>query len=333
MSDSTKTQHIDMTATAACLGALACWSLGPIFIKYLTGYLDSWAQNALRYLVACLFWLPFLVHAMVRGRFVARTWRRAVLPAIANIAMQSFWAAGFYYLDPAFLTLLSKTSVLWIAGFSLMVFPDERPLARSPRFWLGSLLSITGVSGVLYFHEDFAATGTLIGIAIALVQAFMWGVYTISVKVALQGLDVRYGFAVISIYTTAGLSLGAILFDTPGQVRELDLGGWAAVVISAVTAIALGHVFFYMAIQRIGATIPMLVILAQPFAVFSISSVIFHERLSGIQLLFGMVLLLGSALSIWAQQHLRGVPGGSVAPPRPACPARDRLETDVSERS
>ena len=317
MSDSTKTQHIDMTATAACLGALACWSLGPIFIKYLTGYLDSWTQNALRYLVACLFWLPFLVHAMVRGRFVARTWRRAVLPAVANIAMQSLWAAGFYYLAPGFLTLLSKTSVLWIAGFSLMVFPDERPLARSRRFWLGGLLSVAGVFGVLCFQEDFTTTGTLIGVAIALVQAFMWGVYTISVKVALRGLDVRHGFAVISIYTTAGLSMGAILFGAPAQVLELDLAGWSAVVVSAITAIALGHVFFYTAIQRIGATIPMLVILAQPFAVFSMSSIIFHERLTAIQLLFGVVLLLGSALSIWAQQHLRRAPAGDVAPPRP----------------
>jgi len=308
MSDSTRVNRIDMTATAACLGALCCWSLGPIFIEYLTGYLDSWTQNALRYLVACLFWLPFLVHAMARGRFAARTWRRAILPAIANIAMQSLWAAGFYYLAPGFLTLLSKTSVLWIAGFSLMVFPEERPLARSLRFWLGCLLSLTGVFGVLYFQEDFSTTGTLIGIAIALAQAFMWGVYTISVKVALRGLDVRCGFSVISIYTLAGLWLGAILFGAPAQVLELDARGWAAVVISAITAIALGHVFFYTAIQRIGATIPMLVILTQPFVVFSLSSVVFHERLSDVQLLFGVVLLLGSALSVWAQQHLRTPP-------------------------
>ncbi len=32
---------------------------------------------------------------------------------------------------------------------------------------------------------------------------------------------------------------------------------------------------------------------------------VFHERPSGIQLLFGVILLLGSALSVWAQQHLR----------------------------
>jgi drug/metabolite transporter (DMT)-like permease len=301
----TRAGRVNMAATAAILGALFCWSLGPIFIKYLTGPLDSWTQNALRYVVACLFWLPFLVHVARQGRLTRTTWRRARVPALANIIMQSLWAAGFYYLDPAFMTLLTKTSVLWIAGFSLLVFPEERPLARSRRFWSGLLLSLVGMVGVLYFEESFGARGTLIGVAIALAQAFMWGAYTISVRLAFRDTDSRISFSVISIYTMVGLGLGAWLFGTPAAVLQMDLRGWAAVVISGVLAIALGHVFYYAAIRRIGATIPMLVILVQPFAVFGLSSVVFHERLSGWQLFFGVVLLAGAALSVWAQQHLR----------------------------
>jgi len=45
--------------------------------------------------------------------------------------------------------------------------------------------------------------------------------------------------------------------------------------------------------------------LAQPFSVLAISNVVFGESLNALQLLFGVVLLAGSALSIWAQQHLR----------------------------
>jgi drug/metabolite transporter (DMT)-like permease len=100
--------RIDMVATAAALGALCCWSIGPIFIKQLTGYVDSWTQNALRYTVACLFWLPVLLVFHARsGRFDRRTWRLALLPSAANIAMQSLWAATFYYIGPAF-ALLSR---------------------------------------------------------------------------------------------------------------------------------------------------------------------------------------------------------------------------------
>jgi len=297
-----------MVATAATLGSLACWSLGPLFIKYLAGHVDSWTQNALRYSVAGLFWLPFLVHSTANGTFAAKTWRRALLPSVANVAMQSLWAAGFYYLGPAFMTILSKTSVLWVAGFSLIVFREERPLVRSKRFWIGLLLSVGGMVGVIAFKDDFSAVGTLTGIALALIQAFMWGVYTISVRIAFQDIDPRASFSVMSIYAAIGLSVCAFAFGDPSQALTLDVKGWLIVVVSAVTAIALGHVFYYTAIRRIGATIPMLVILAQPFVVFSMSSVLFHEHLNATQLFFGCLLLAGSALSVWAQQHLRGEP-------------------------
>jgi drug/metabolite transporter (DMT)-like permease len=316
MSTPTRIGRIDTVATAASLGALVCWSLGPIFITYLAGYTDSWTQNALRYSVACLFWLPFLVWMTARGSFATRTWRRALLPSLANVAMQSLWAAGFYYIGPAFMTLLSKTSILWVAGFSLLVFPEERPLVRSARFWLGLLLSLAGMAGVILFKEDFAAAGTRTGIVIALAQAFLWSVYTISVRIAFRDVDPRASFSVMSIYAAVGLSACAWLFGEPAQALTLDARAWIVVLISAVTAIALGHVFYYTAIKRIGATIPVLVILAQPFVVLGLSSVIFGERLNGTQLLFGTLLLLGSALSVWAQQHLRPEPGRGVPVPK-----------------
>jgi len=221
------------------------------------------------------------------------------------VTMQSLWAATFYYIGPAFTVLLSKTSVLWVAAFSLIFFIDERALARSWRFWVGLALSVTGVFGVLYFKDDFGTARTTTGIIISLLCAFMWASYAISVKISLKGIDSRIGFAVISIYTVIGLWIAAALRGKPSECLAMGPGGWAAVVFSAITAIALGHVFFYAAIKRIGATIPTLIILAQPLAVFSLSSIVRHERLNSLQILFGLLLLGGAALSVWAQGHLR----------------------------
>jgi drug/metabolite transporter (DMT)-like permease len=302
---SAKTGGIDVLATGACLGALGCWSIGPIFIEYLTGYIDSWSQNALRYSVSCLFWFPFLLSVVRKGTFDHRTWRRAILPAVANVVMQSFYAAAYYYIGPAFLALLSKTSVLWVAGFSLLFFREERPLAASKRFWLGFALALMGLFGVLYYEAGFSATGTRVGIALALLMGLMWAVYTISVRIAFQDIDSRSSFSVISLYTSIGLWIGALTCGDPGRALAMGPGPWAAVVISGVTAIALGHTFYYSAIRRIGATIPMLVILTQPFVVLGLSNMIFGERLNGPQLLSGALLLIGAALSIWAQQHLQ----------------------------
>lgn len=289
------------------MGTVTFWSLGPIFITYLTGYLDSWTQNLLRYIVACCFWLPFLLYSIKKNRFDRKIWQKAILPAAANLAMQSFYAGAFYYIGPAFLVLLTKTNIIWIAGFSLIFFPEERPLAKSKRFWLGLALSATGVLGVMYFKEDFATARTMTGIALALSMSVMWAVYTLSVRIAFKDVNSSHGFSVISIYMVAGLFILTILFGNLGDCMYIGLQQWAIVVISGILCLALGHVLYYAAIRRIGATIPSLVILAQPFIVLAISYFIYGESLSLFQILFGAVLLAGSALAIWAQQHLKKI--------------------------
>ena len=305
MSEHGNIRKVDFSATFACIGALSFWSLGPIFIKYLTGYLDSWTQNLLRYSIACLVWLPFLVFSIKRGRLDTRVWRRAVVPGAANVVMQSLFACAFYYIGPAFMVLLTKSSIIWITSFSLIFFPEERTLVKSKRFWSGLALSAMGVIGVMYYKEDFAAAGTLTGIAFALAMAFMWAVYIISARIAFKDIDSRHAFSVISIYTVAGLCVLALLFGELGDCVKMGAWQWACVVISGATAIALSHTLYYAAMRRIGATIPALVILAQPFIVLAISYVVFGESLNVFQLLFGVVLLAGSGLAIWAQEHLK----------------------------
>jgi len=298
-------RKVDVWATFACIGALVFWSLGPIFVKYLTGYIDSWTQNLLRYSVACLFWLPFLLFSIRAKSIDTKVWIRAVVPASANVVMQSLFAAAHYYIGPAFMMLLMKSSIIVIVIFSLIFFPVERGLVKSKGFWSGLVLSIAGVAGVLYYKEDFAATRTLTGIIIALATAVMWAVYTLSARIAFRDIDSRQGFSVISLYTVAGLCLLGFLFGQVGECLQMGARQWVFVVISGVMCIALAHVLYYTAMRRLGATIPALVILAQPFIVLAISYVVFGEVLNILQLLFGTALLAGSGLAIWAQQHLK----------------------------
>jgi len=298
-------RRVNIAATSACLGALSGWSLGPIFIKYLTGFLDSWTQNALRYSVACLFWLPFLLFSIKTKRLDARVWRKALVPAAANVVMQCLWAAAFYYIGPAFMVLLTKTNVLWVAAFSLVVFPEERVLVKSKRFWMGLTLSLTGLAGVMYYQVNAEEARTTMGIAIALTAAFTWGIYTISAKIAFTDIDSRSAFSVTSLYTAAGLSVLSLFFGRPADCMQMGAWQWVCVVVSAVVAIAFAHTVYYAAMRRIGATIPALVILAQPLIVLAMSSVVFGESFNIQQLFFGVILLAGSGFAIWAQQHLK----------------------------
>ena len=289
-------------AALSCIGTLICWSSAPLFIKYLTGYLDLWTQNLLRYGAACLFWLPFLFIAAKKGQLPKVVWKRALLPFIPNIITQNLWAAAFYYIDPGFASLLSTTAFLWVIILSVIFFANERQHLSNRLFRLSIILSLVGLMGVMFFHPAFTHSYTIIGIAIIMLYGLIWGLYGVAVKVAFRGIDSRIGFSVVSIYTVIALSILTMFMGQPSKCLEMPFGGWNAVVISGVTGIALGHVFYYISIRRLGATTPSLVQLAQPFIVVVISYFIFGERLSVPQLVFGVVLVAGSAMAILAKR-------------------------------
>jgi drug/metabolite transporter (DMT)-like permease len=289
-------------AALSCIGTLICWSSAPLFIKYLTGYLDLWTQNVLRYVAACLFWLPVLLVAAKKGQLPKAVWKRALLPFIPNIFMQNLWTAAFYHIDPGFASLLSTTAFLWVIILSVIFFADERQHLSSRLFWLSIFLSILGLMGVIFSNPAFTLSYTIIGISVTLLYGLLWGIYAVLVKVAFRGIDSRIGFSVVSIYTVIALFILTMFMGQPSKCLELSFYGWNAIVISGITGIALGHVFYYTSLRRLGATTPSLVQLAQPFIVVVISYFVFSERLSVPQLVFGVVLVAGSAMAILAKR-------------------------------
>lgn len=297
--------QIDGFGTAAILAALLCWSLGPLFIRYLTGYLDAWSQNLWRYTFAMIFWLPFLLLAVRQGRVRPIVFKRAILPALPNIVMQSFWAWSFYFVEPGFASLLAKSSLIWIAVFSLVYFSDERPLVTSRRFWAGMFMSIAGLLMVIVTKQGFTARASLTGIVLMLSAAMAWALYTVSVRIYLRDIDSRIGFSVVSLYTVAALAVMAVIFGEPAYIFNLTCKPFAFVIISGIVSISLAHTLYYSSMKRIGATIPALVLQLQPFVVLAFSMFIFAERLNYWQWIGGVILVAGSALSIWAQRHLK----------------------------
>lgn len=297
-------RKIDFSSTAACITAVFLWATAPVFIRYFTTYLDAWTQNLLRYLAASFFWLPFLLFALRKNLFDHSIWSRALLPTAANIIMQTLWAKTMYYIEPAFASLLNQSSLIWIALLSLLLFPQERNLIKSKRFWLGMVLSVIGVTGVLCFKEGFGSFKTTIGIALALGNALGWAVYIISAKIALKNIDSRAGFSVVSIYTVIGLAILALLFGNIRQCLQMSSRPWFLLVISGIFCIAISHALYYAAIKCIGTMIPSIILLSTPFIVLTISHIVFGESLNGPQWFFGLTLLCGSALAVYSQQHL-----------------------------
>lgn len=285
--------------------ALLFWSMGPVFLTYLSAHMDSLTQNALRYAVAAIFWLPFLLFDISRKHVDKSLWRKAVFPSLANIASQTCWASVFYYLSPAFVVLISKTTVVWVVVFSIAFFPDDRPLMKSRKFWAGSVLSVLGVLGVILLKNDMKTAVSAYGLALTFGSAFLWALYTILIRINFRETRSNIGFAVVSIYTTVGLVLLAFVFADLSDVPALSGKVWFYLVVSGILGIAMGHVCFYAAVSRIGATIPTVALLSQPFTVLLLSHLVFGETMNAGQVGFGAVLLVGAALAIFSRKGTR----------------------------
>ncbi len=301
------TQGFDVVGSLAVAGTAITFIAVPVIIRYLTGYLDTWTQNAYRYLVAFVIWTPFLLLRVCRGRVESSVWKKALIPAVLNILQQILYTTAFYYIEPAFMSLLVKTSLIWIMVFALLLFPDERGLLRSRLFWAGLPLCVVGVIGVMVFKGGFTVEGTVVGILLALACGLSWGAYTVAVRYFFRNVDSRTGFAVIAVYTTVGLLILALVFGEPQQGLRMPPGAWTAVIGSGLLGIAFGHVFYYVAIKRVGATITALFMLITPLGVYAVTSYLFGETLGVKQWIAGLVLLSGAALVLWSQRSLRRV--------------------------
>ena len=172
---------------------------------------------------------------------------------------------------------------------------------KSWQFGLSILFSFIGVAGLMIFHPAFKSH-TLMGTFIMLVYGFIWGIYAVLVKVYFKGIDSRIGFSVVSIYTVIALFILILFKGNPAQCLQMPLSGWLSIIISGVLGIAVGHVTYYISIRRLGPMTPSLIQLVQPFIVIVFSYFIFGETLSVPQLVFGIILIVGSAMAITAER-------------------------------
>lgn len=320
----------DGLATLAIGGTLLCWSSTPIWIKYFTDYFDPFSQNVFRYAFAMLFWLPFLIVRQMAGRVPRSVWRRALLPVIPNMLMQTFWAWSLYYLDAGAMALLARTTVIWTTLISMAVFADERVLARSGRFWLGLSCGLIGAVGVLAFKPGFVegigsadanVRVTIIGAVMVITATMLWSFYAVGVRLKMSDVDARTAFAVIASETTAFLAVIALIWGEPSAIVNVPFRVIVLVALSGWICIALAHVCYYTAIQRIGVAVPSAVLQLTPFAVVTLSYLIFKEQFAAGQLGSGIVLVVGAFLALWAQERIRG---------RPARPGAGCTECDLT---
>jgi drug/metabolite transporter (DMT)-like permease len=288
-----------------------CWGAPTVILRYLTHSVpDGYTTNLVRYPVATIAYIPLLI-AVIRRGGLGRFWLAALLPAAVNVIAQTLFAVAPYYLEAGVMSFLVRISAVWSIVLAFCIFPDERPLAHSPRFWGAAALAVIGF--LLTWLGKPAAPISHAGVLIILACSIFWALYDVTVRYTMRDINPLVVFGVIGNYTSIGLIAIAPL-GRPSSVLHLD--GWsvALLVISAYIGIAFAHGMYYVALQRLGVSVAAIAMLLTPFVSIIGAAVFLGERFSPMQWIGGVILVTGAGLAMWSRQHVKRVPPPDPGP-------------------
>lgn len=295
---------------------LSGWSSVPLFLRHFADTIDPWTSNGWRYGFSALVWLPVILIAMSRQRMPRGVWKAAIVPSIVNAAGQVCFTYAHYVIDPALLTFGLRSQLVFVAIGAWMLFPQERAIIRTPGYLIGACMLILGMIGVLLLdhsgesaaHSGVRGTSSahLLGVVLAVGSGLLFAAYGLSVRKYMDGVHPVLAFATICQYTAAALVILMLTLGDRKGATVFALGAEQIVwlLVSALIGIAIGHVFYYISIARLGVAVTAGVLQLQPFLVAVGSMTMFGERLTPWQWSGGCIAVGGALLMLHVQYQM-----------------------------
>ncbi len=282
---------------------LVGWSSVPLFIRHFADSIDIWTSNGWRYGFSAFLWMPVVFWGLYRGGLPAGIWRKSLVPSIVNAIGQVAFAWSFYKIDPATATFGLRTQIIFVAIGAYLLFPSERRLLRDPRMWAGMAMVAIGVGGTIYFGHGLPRGDQAWGVMLAIASGFFFAAYGLAVRHYMHGYHPVTAFAVISQYTAGAMVLLMLgLGEERGlTVLELPTNQIVLLLVSAIIGIALGHVFYYISIARLGVAVSSGVIQLQPFMVSLGQTALGWQSLSAAQWGSGLIAVAGALVMLAVQ--------------------------------
>lgn len=231
--------RLSRRVTAICLGLFVAflWSTSWVLIKFGLEDIPAITFAGLRYGVATLCLLPFLIkkeNIQSIRNLKKREWLGLILLGVLWYAVaQGAQFLGLKVLPAMTVTLLLNMTPL-IVSMLAVVLLHEMP---SKLQWIGMAINLIGVG--LYFFPSAFENAQIIGVVVVLI-----GVLANAFSSILgRGIN-RTGKIPVMVVTTISMGIGAILLLVTGAISQgipaISLKGWGIILWLAVlnTAIA-----------------------------------------------------------------------------------------------
>lgn len=270
------------------------WGFNFTAVKYLLEHgFEPLAYSSTRFAAAAAIFGAYTYRR--EGTFAMS---RRDLALVGGAAAVGIWLNQISFVYAITLTTATTVALLFgtlpvFVALIARAFGVER---LSARHWLATGVSFAGV-GLVAVGGGGALAGHLGGVLLGVATALTWAAYSVAVGPLMR----RY-----SVYRISAIVLVAgsvpLVASASGQLARQDWSqpdalAWAAFGFSLLFALVLTNIFWFTAIERVGASRSALYANLQPFVGALFALLILSEDLSALQLAGGVVIAAGIVLA------------------------------------
>jgi drug/metabolite transporter (DMT)-like permease len=273
----------------------AIWGGSFLLMKLGAAEFGPFAMAFLRVLLASLFLLPLL---MWRGQVAAL--RQHLKPILLVGALNSgvpFVLFGFsvLHISTGLSSILNATTPLWGAVVAWVWLRDK----PTPLRILGLVIGFAGVAALAWDKATFKAGAASPGMAVlaCLAATLCYGVAASFTKKYLTGVP--------PLASATGSQIGAgMLLLLPAATHMPQhaptAAAWIAIILLAFFCTAVAYVLYFRIIERAGPARAVAVTFLIPVFGVAYGGLFLNEVITTTMVIFGAVIVLGTALSTGA---------------------------------
>ncbi len=200
------------------------------------------------------------------------------------------WNKSLMITNTAIATVLGNLAPVW-TGILLLLFRNEKPTRF---YWIGVSIALVGIIFMIGWSQvinlEFS-TGSLL----ALAASVFYACYIVITKFSRAGL----GTMTFMFYSMLGYLVSAYIFTRLGGETLTGFTGysWTMLVLLALIPQLLGWLCVNHALGHLPSTEVSIVLLSQIVIASVLASILFKESLSSTQLLGGLIVIGGIAVT------------------------------------
>lgn len=235
--------------------------------------------------------LPLLLPMMLRdGKgLTLRPSNASLMAGLFFAGDLAFWHYGIRYTSVANATVLANLSPVVVTAVAWFAF-RERP----GRIFLAGLALALAGAWTMAAGARAGSSGALLGDLLSLTTAFWYALYFIAMRRARQGEGASRAMFWSSMVTAPVMLAVAVALGEP--LTPASTAGWLACIGLALAHVA-GQGSIAWALGRLPASIASVVVLAQPVVAAIVAFFLFHEILTPLQMLGGVITLAGVVIA------------------------------------